>query len=120
MSRKTIERLGVRITSLGAAQTRDGIAWSAQVEFVGEPARTFRVQNDGNGGGERWSRVRTPAFQGHLAEGLEEAQSEIARLARREPALAEYADLMHDDEAAAGLWISAALDGAFLIDTVSR
>lgn len=116
--RRTVERLGVRIVDRGSCETRNGIAWSAEVTLsVGGKQRTFLVANSGNGGCDDWTELKA---DGHLFAHVDEAQKVIAVLARREPALAEYADCLASDEAAAGLWVGAALDGCFLIETVSR
>jgi len=108
--RKTISRRGVTIRDLGSCETRNGIAWAAEVGFGG---KLFFVENCGDGGMTLWSRVEKDA--GHRFAGVRDAQTAIAALARTEPALAEYADCLDEDAEAAGMFISAALDGCFLV-----
>lgn len=109
--RKTMTRLGVTVKDLGSCPTYNGIAWSAEVTVDG---KSFRVSNAGNGGCDDWIATGTA----RINEGCAEAWSTIAALARREPALAEYADIMGNDAEAAGMFVSAMLDGAFLVETV--
>lgn len=111
---QSITRLGVTVRHLGSLETRNGVAWSAEVVVGG---RKFHVENDGNGGCDVW-RADGSA---RLNEGCAEAWATIAALARREPALAEYAKeewFKSGDAEAAGLWVCAALDGAFRVATV--
>ncbi len=110
MKRRTTTRLGVTVRDLGSCPTRNGIAWSAEVTVGG---KSFRVSNDGNGGCDDWYPV-----SGRVNEGCAEAWATIAALARREPALAEYADVMTNAAEAAGMFVAAMLDGAFLVEAV--
>ena len=116
--RRTVTRLGVTIKDLGSCETRNGIAWSAEVSLTiaGTP-RTFLVSNDGNGGCDDWTER---GADGHAFENVGAAEKILAEYARREPALADVRDCLEHDYAAAGMWIAAALDGCFLIATVSR
>lgn len=109
--RKTMTRLGVTVNGLGSCQTYNGIAWSADVTVGG---KSFRVSNAGNGGCDEW----TDSKGWRVNEDCAETWKFIADLARREPALAEYADIMDNDAEAAGMFVSAMLDGAFLVETV--
>jgi hypothetical protein len=107
--RREMTRRGVRIRDLGSHETRNGIAWAAEVDFGG---MAWRVENAGNGGMTLWTR-REDGVHGFAGE--RETFAGIARLARTEPCLAEYAETMDDDRRAAGMFISAALDGCFLV-----
>ena len=108
--KRMMSRRGVTIRDLGSHETRSGISWAAEVEYDG---KRFFVENEGSGGMTFWSRAEKDA--GHRFAGVRDAQMEIARLARTEPALAEYADCLDEDAEAAGMFISAALDGCFLV-----
>lgn len=93
----------------GSHETRNGIAWAAEVHVIGQ---RWRVENDGNGGADRWSLAN-----GKPAGTIEfdTVMAELARLARTEPALAEAKRWMRGDRDAASLYVTAALDGAFLV-----
>ena len=106
---QTMTRRGVTVKDLGHHETRNGIAWSAEVVVLG---MRFRVENDGNGGCDSWDRIDAAA---HMQDGLREACAFIAPIARTEPALAEYADILENDAEAAGMFVSAMLDGAFRV-----
>jgi len=99
----------VTIVDRGSHETRNGIAWAAFVDFGG---MAWRVENDGNGGMTMWSRRERDV---HGFAGERETFAGIAALARTEPALAEYGEIMDDDREAAGLFVSAALDGCFRV-----
>jgi len=108
--RRTITRRGVTIRDLGSHETYNGVAWAAEVAVLG---MRWRVENEGNGGMTLWTRAERDA--GHRFAGERETFAEIARLARTESSLAEFAEIMDSDREAAGLFISAALDGCFLV-----